>query len=362
MKQTTTYRACLIALCLSLFAPTGGSQATNYDHLVSQAQADLKAGNTAQALTESQEAIASAPSRWEAYVVAGGALQVEKQYDKAIDAFTHALKLAPQAKQAAVQGLLEKSKTAQATAHTTPAPAITPSTSAVQPASESSVSQAEVVLWKTIQDSTNPSDFQAYLQQYPKGAFAALARKAMAPELYQQGLAMFRSGNTLGSFHDFQEACDAQYFAACVNLGQLYELGQGVVQNVATAAQLYKKACDQNISAGCVYLGTMYQYGKGEVKSIPLAAQFYQAACNGGSTAGCFALGNLYYSGEGWIRNLAAAAQLYQKACDGGYATGCANLSWLYANGQGVAQDAAIASQFRQKACTLGVKADCAQQ
>ena len=66
MKQTTTYRACLIALCLSLFAPTGGSQATNYDHLVSQAQADLKAGNTAQALTESQEAIASAPSRWEA--------------------------------------------------------------------------------------------------------------------------------------------------------------------------------------------------------------------------------------------------------------------------------------------------------
>jgi hypothetical protein len=33
------------------------------------------------------------------------------------------------------------------------------------------------VLWKTIENSANPADFQTYLNQYPNGAFAALAQR-----------------------------------------------------------------------------------------------------------------------------------------------------------------------------------------
>ncbi len=158
-----------------LHSPPLTPQAAGYNQLVAEAQADLKAGNTAQALTESQKAIAMVPSQWQAYVVAGGALQVEQQYDKAIDDFTKALEYAPEARKDAVRGLLEKCVKAQDAAQTTPA-----QTPAAQPASESTVTQAEVVLWKTIQNSTNPSDFQAYLRQYPNGAFAALAQNSLA--------------------------------------------------------------------------------------------------------------------------------------------------------------------------------------
>jgi tol-pal system protein YbgF len=41
-------------------------------------------------------------------------------------------------------------------------------------------SQAEIVLWKSIENSTNPKDFQSYLDQYPKGTFVVLARRHLA--------------------------------------------------------------------------------------------------------------------------------------------------------------------------------------
>jgi uncharacterized caspase-like protein len=39
----------------------------------------------------------------------------------------------------------------------------------------------EVVFWESIKDSTNAEDFKAYLSQYPKGAFAALAQTRLNP-------------------------------------------------------------------------------------------------------------------------------------------------------------------------------------
>lgn len=44
-----------------------------------------------------------------------------------------------------------------------------------------SVADAEVVFWQTIASSKNPDDFAAYLQQYPKGKFAALAALRAQP-------------------------------------------------------------------------------------------------------------------------------------------------------------------------------------
>jgi hypothetical protein len=38
----------------------------------------------------------------------------------------------------------------------------------------------ELAFWNSIKDSTNPADFQAYLDQYPAGSFAALARNRVA--------------------------------------------------------------------------------------------------------------------------------------------------------------------------------------
>ena len=39
------------------------------------------------------------------------------------------------------------------------------------------VTQAEIVLWKSIESANSPADFQAYLSQYPDGAFTVLAKQ-----------------------------------------------------------------------------------------------------------------------------------------------------------------------------------------
>jgi hypothetical protein len=40
--------------------------------------------------------------------------------------------------------------------------------------------RAEMVFWESVRSSTDPADFRAYLEQYPKGRFAALARNRLA--------------------------------------------------------------------------------------------------------------------------------------------------------------------------------------
>ena len=61
--------------------------------------------------------------------------------------------------------------------------AIAPSAPApVPPAQQPSTasSQAEIVFWQSIADSTNPAEFEAYLVQFPNGVFRALAQARLA--------------------------------------------------------------------------------------------------------------------------------------------------------------------------------------
>ena len=48
---------------------------------------------------------------------------------------------------------------------------------AAEPATEAVVEPAvEIVFWESIKESVRPADYEAYLEQYPEGSFAALAR------------------------------------------------------------------------------------------------------------------------------------------------------------------------------------------
>ena len=99
-----------LAMILATFGMTSAllAQSANYSTIVAQAKADLSDGNNEQALTESQNAIKMDPSRWEAYLVAAGALQAEKQYDRAVDEYGKAEERAPEPKKVAIQNLLER--------------------------------------------------------------------------------------------------------------------------------------------------------------------------------------------------------------------------------------------------------------
>jgi hypothetical protein len=154
---------------------TGLAQSVEYQTMIRQANADLAAENTDRALEEGRKAIELDPSGWEGHLIAAGAFQAKKRYDESTDEFFKALDRAPESKKAGIRALLEKCMREKVTAS---AAGDQTAISAAKP--EITVSQAEVVLWKSIENSANPDDLRAYLSRYPDGSFAPLALQRIA--------------------------------------------------------------------------------------------------------------------------------------------------------------------------------------
>jgi hypothetical protein len=92
-----------------------------------------------------------------------------KRYEEAADSFSKAIEFAPVAKQASLRDLRKQCALAESNP--------VPSSPAASPVSVSpSATQSEVVLWKSIESSTNRADYEGYLKQYPSGTFATLAQ------------------------------------------------------------------------------------------------------------------------------------------------------------------------------------------
>jgi tetratricopeptide (TPR) repeat protein len=149
----------VLTLVLALAA---AAQSTDYDALIAKGRNLLNSGNAQMSLASAEQAIGSNKDRWEAYALAGAALMDLKRYEDAADRFTQSIALAPEAKQAGLRDLRR-----QALAAASGAPASAPA---------AKVTQAEVVLWKSIENSTDPQAFRGYLDAYPHGIFASAAQ------------------------------------------------------------------------------------------------------------------------------------------------------------------------------------------
>ena len=114
MKRFVMFTAMLMAAVLPMELL---AQTADYNKVIAQAKADLAAGHNAEALAGSQKAIEIDPSRWEAYLVAGGALENQKQFDLAVPNYSRALERAPEAKKSGVRDLIEHCKKLSATSN-----------------------------------------------------------------------------------------------------------------------------------------------------------------------------------------------------------------------------------------------------
>jgi tetratricopeptide (TPR) repeat protein len=252
VSAMTRFSSLIVSLILVFSGISATAQgASDYDALLRQANSQFQSGDNEQALAAATSAIKVNAGRWEAYAVAGGALLNQKRYEEAADQFSRAIDRAPEAKQDGLRTLRKKCLLAES--GTSPNP---PSGSAAV----AQTTQAEIVLWKTIEHSTNIADFQAYLQQYPNGAFTALAQnhlKAQGDTLVNEGLDQAHQGNPVAAANSYREACDIGISRACHFLGILYFNGFGVPRDHGLAAQLLQKACDEGYGAGCRVLGEM---------------------------------------------------------------------------------------------------------
>lgn len=166
-------RISLLCLAVSfLLLPVCAQSTASYDGLVQEGNRQLQAGNLTDALAAGNQAIALDRGRWQGYALAGGALMNLKRYEEAADSLSKAIDRAPSDKQAALRELRKQCALSEAgTGVSQTLPKVeTP------PKAATSATQAEIVLWKSIESSSNQTDFQEYLKQYPNGTFAGLAQ------------------------------------------------------------------------------------------------------------------------------------------------------------------------------------------
>lgn len=85
----------------------------------------------------------------------------------------------PEVQRASQTLLAEDGKATAFAAAASPAMAA-PAPAAPTSRAEPTASGVEIMFWESIRASSNPADFTAYLEQYPQGSFAALARNRLA--------------------------------------------------------------------------------------------------------------------------------------------------------------------------------------
>ncbi len=126
---------------------------------------------------------------------------------------------------------------------------------------------------------------------------------------------------------------------AQLNLGIMYDMGQGVAQNYAEAVKWFRKAAGQGDAGGQTWLGAMYYEGHGVPQDYTEAMKWYRRASEQGNANGQLWLGSMYGKGQGVAQDYAEAMNWYRKAAEQGDASAQFNLGVMYNEGQGVPPD-----------------------
>ena len=152
----------------------------------------------------------------------------------------------------------------------------------------------------------------------------------------------------------YRQAADQGNAWAQSNLAALYEAGLGMPVDKAGALVWYRKAAEQGNPTAQASVGRMYQYGIGAPKDYAAAADWYRKAADQNDPTAQTGLGALYAFGIGVPMDGAAAARWFQKAADQGFSSAEFMLGLIYENGRGLPRDYASAGAWYRKAADQG--------
>lgn len=142
---------------------------------------------------------------------------------------------------------------------------------------------------------------------------------------------------------------------ASLNLGFLYENGNGVEQNYTEALAHYVLADQMGLPEAKYQMGVTCEFGRcGVAQSYEIAAKIYaEAAGLGHSDAQC-QLGGLYERGYGVEQSSEKAAHYYKLASESGNARATFLLADAFTKGIGVVQSTTEALNLYHQAAELG--------
>jgi TPR repeat protein len=162
-----------------------------------------------------------------------------------------------------------------------------------------------------------------------------------------------------------KRACEAKferiYPRACVNLGQIQEVGSAGAKDPIGAAKLYQGACDQGDLGGCTALARMLAEGNGVPKDPVKAIALVEAGCKATDAGSCDLLGYFHATGRaGLPANGAKGIEYLQLACDDSLWGSCMNIGLIHLYGiGGLPTDKDAATKYLTLACDHGNDEAC---
>ena len=137
-------------------------------------------------------------------------------------------------------------------------------------------------------------------------------------------------------------------------LARLYDEGDGVDENNATAVDWYRKAAEQSYAKAQGYLSEMYFLGEGVEVDDEQGVYWARKAADQGDALGQNNVGFGYESGRGLTMDKSKAVDWYRKSAEQGLAMGQVNLARMYDEGEGVAENDEKAVEWFKKAADQG--------
>ena len=98
--------------------------------------------------------------------------------------------------------------------------------------------------------------------------------------LFLLGLALEKDGQYKRAIKLQKEAAEKGYVDAYYSLGDIYEYGIGVEEDLVKAAKWYLKAAENGHLEGSFRVGLMYEYGEGVEKNFKKAMEWYHVAAS----------------------------------------------------------------------------------
>ena len=144
---------------------------------------------------------------------------------------------------------------------------------------------------------------------------------------------------------------DAQ---AMNNLGVLYDLGQGVEQDMGRALNYFAQSAKAGHASGMSNYARMLEQGRGIAPNPEEAARWFDQAAREGQAEAQYNLGMMYEQGRGVKQDVKAAAAWYSRAAAQQQGNALARLGHLYREGSGVEKDVARATLLLYAAAMLG--------
>lgn len=136
---------------------------------------------------------------------------------------------------------------------------------------------------------------------------------------FGSGLAAAHAGDFRTAIQIWTPLAEEGDVDAQINLGQIYEFGNGVSRDYAEAARWYRMAAEAGDAYAQSTMGQLHEIGRGVLQDYTEAARWFNVAAGQGHAGAQYSLAELYEAGRGVPQNTIAAHMWFNIAATNGF-------------------------------------------